>query len=331
MWPFKRKESSTDYSSHVLDATMSEASGVGAGRDFVAAVVACSNFWANKFLQINYEGPPEITISHRMRMARDYVELGHSRFYLDEKGNYIPIISATKIQKGWMITIPDDHQTRSLSVLDAEVLNIVFRPNRARPHEGVPLGKSSTGRLSQGLDNFMADESCGPSGKFLWINHLTHADEDFRRKVRRGFTQMFSFASANKARGKFSVLLNPAPSGKDQQTEISRIGPHWEDSLEKTRAQLYKEIASQRGVPVELLIGGSAASSREGNRIFALTAQGICDFISFHLTEFTGKKVKLDARSLFKLDLISRSRAVGSLTKSGMPLDRALEICGFET
>lgn len=329
MWPFKRKANT--YTEQVLNTAVQEASGSAIGRnDLVAAVVASSNFWANKFSQVSYEGPPEITLSHRMRIARDYVELGHTRFYLNGQGQYIPIISATKIKRGWSITIPDDEQTKSLTVLDAEVLNIVFRPNRVRPYEGMPLGRSGTGRLARGLDSFMGDEANGPAGKFLWINHAPYGDEDARRKIRRGFASMFSFAAASKFRGKFSPILNPAPSGKEQQTTITRIGPDWPESLEKTRAQLYKEIASQCGVPVELLIGGSAASIREGNRIFALTAQGICDLISFHLTEFTGQKVILDASPLFKLDLISRSRAVGSLTNAGVSVSDALAYAGFE-
>ena len=321
----KKKSAPGDHSAQVLDAAMSIASGNETSLELPDGVVASSNFVANKFLQVDITGPKQITQAVLMRIGRDYIEKGFSRWHL-ANDILLPIISATKIKNGWSITIPNDDTSTSLNVLDEQVLNVVFRQDHNFPWRGVPPWKASGVALAQRLDGVMSDEAGGDSGQLMVAPlYAAKSDEDAVKKELTLKKSVFNFRG--KERGKLKVLHNS--SGSDVP-ELLRLGPAWPDSLERTRAQLFKECAACCGIPVECLIGGAAGSIREGHRSWAITAQGILNLIAGNMADFFGEAVELDASPLFKLDLISRSRAAGSLSNAGVSTDEALRLTGFK-
>ena len=332
MWPFKKKEESSTYTEQVLDSTVQEAVGVG-NKEPIAAMTSCSNLYGTRLVQCAYSGPPVISKQHLLNIGRDVVMLGHSRLVIvgDSGGHkLVRPIRADKLSKGgWQVTLREGYTDKTYGILDDEIINFVFNPDPFYPWRGKPLWQSSTARLAVGIDRVMGDEANAAAGKFLWIDFVPFGDEDARRKFARGLRDLFGFVGKN--RGKFTPIVNPAPHGKTQANDIIRVGPDWPDALEKTRAQLFKEICASCNVPPALLLTSPAGSTREGNRQFGIVLQSVCDLLSQTLTVGLNELVELSAKPLLKIDLVSRARSVGSLTNAGVPVARALELCGFES
>ena len=331
MWPFKRKANT--YTEQVLNTAVQEATTTGSSEP-IAAMTACVNLYGSRLPQCRVNGSDAITKRHLLDIGRDTVKYGHSRLLITSSpGGYklVRPIRADKLSKGgWQITLRDGFSDKTLRVLDGEIVNFVFNPDPEYPWRGIPLWKSATARLAVGIDRVMGDEANAGAGKFLWIDYAPYGDEDARKKFARGLQALFGFVGKN--RGKFTPLLNPAPHGKTQGNDIIRIGPDWPDSLEKTRAQLFKEICASCNVPPELILGGAAGTIREGNRQFVTTLQSVCDLLGMTLSESLEQPITISAQPLLKVDLVSRSRSrsVGSLTNAGVPVNQALEMCGFE-
>ena len=332
MWlPFKKKEQANTYTEQVLDSAVQQAIGVGI-KEPIAAMTACSNLYGAKLVQCNVVGPPVITKQHLLNIGRDIVMLGHSRLVIvGSSGGHklVRPIRADKLSKGgWQITLREGFADRTIKILDAEIINFVYNPDPEYPWRGKPLWQSTTALLAINIDRVMSDEASSASGKFLWINGAIFPDEDVRRKEMIKLKNVFDFTGKN--RGKFKGILNPAPQSKEQPDKTVRIGPDWPDALEKTRAQLFKEICASCNVPPELILGGAAGTIREGNRQFVTTLQSVCDLLSQTLTDGLNEKIELSAKPLLKVDLVSRARSVGSLTNAGVPVADALQMCGFE-
>ena len=331
MWPFKKKEASTStYTEQVLDQAVQEASGSGV-KEPIAAMVACANLYGAKLVQCKVVGSVLINKLHLLDIGRDVVKYGHSRLVIVGGNPYqlVRPIRADKLSKGgWQVTLREGFIDRNIKILDDEIINFVYNPDFYYPWRGKPLWKSATARLATNIDRVMSDEAGGASGKFIWINGAIFPDEDARRKEMVKLRNVFDFTGRN--RGRFKGILNPAPQSKEQPQKTVRIGPDWPDALEKTRAQLFKEICASCNVPPELILGGAAGTIREGNRQFGMVMQTVCDLLAMVLSDGLGVHVELSARPLLKVDLVSRARSVGSLTKAGVPVADALQMCGFE-
>ena len=331
-WPFKKKEQASTYTAQVLDAAVQAASGVGASEP-IAAMVACSNLYGAKLVQCKVVGSLDITKRHLIDIGRDLVKYGHSRLVIvgDSGGHkLVRPIRADKLSKGgWQVTLREGFVDRNIKILDAEIINFVFNPDTEYPWRGKPLWQSTTALLAINIDRVMSDEASSASGKFIWVNGAIFPDEDVRRKEMIKLKNVFDFTGPN--RGKFKGILNPAPQSKEQPDKTVRIGPDWPDALEKTRAQLFKEICASCNVPPELILGGAAGTIREGNRQFVTTLQTVCDLLGLVLSDGLNEKIEISAKPLLKVDLVSRARSVGSLTNAGVPVTRALELCGFES
>lgn len=277
--------------------------------------------------------PPVISKQHLLNIGRDLVMLGHARLVIVGSSNDYKLvrpISANKLSKGgWQITLREGFTDRNIKILDDEIINLIFNQDPFYPWRGKPLWQSSTSRLAINLDRVMGDEAAAAAGKFIWINGARFPDEVAKRKEMPKLKAIFDFTGPN--RGKFKGILNPAPQQQEQTNEIVRVGPDWSDALEKTRAQLFKEICASCNVPPALLLTSPAGSTREGNRQFGIVMQSVCDLLSQTLTVGLNELVELSAKPLFKIDLVSRARSVGSLTNAGVPVARALELCGFES
>ena len=327
MWPFKRKASSTGtYTEQVLDS-VSEAALEQPANGMVAAMAGIANLYGSKLAQCKYEGPPQVTTRHLIDIGRDIPRFGCSRLLIQPDSSLIRPIRADKLRGGWQVTVRQDFLDRTFKVLDSEVINFVFNADPEYPWRGRALWDSVTANLSMNLDRVMSDEARGAAGKFIWVNSGPFQDEDREKKLAATIQRIFNFTGSN--RGKFRVLRNVNSHGKEQSNQIVRIGPDWPDSLERTRAQLAREICAACNVQPEAIFGGAAGTVREGNRQFAQVMQGLCDLLADVLSEGLGTPVTLNADTIFKTDLISRSRALGSMTKAGVKLEDAMEICGF--
>ena len=329
MWPFKQKQTST-FTDQVVAQGVQQATAVA--NEHPAAMPACANLHGTRLVQCTYEGPPVISKEHLLNIGRDVVMLGHARLVIVGDSNdykLIRPIHADKLSKGgWQVTIREGFADRNLKILDAEIINFVFNQDPFYPWRGKPLWQSSTSRLAINLDKVMSDEASSAAGKFIWINGAMAVDEDARRKEMIKLKYIFDFTGAN--RGKFKGILNPSPRTKEQPDKTVRIGPDWSDALEKTRAQLFNEICAACNVPPQLVLGGAGATIREGNRQFGIVMQTICDLLSQVFTDGLNEKIELTAKPLHKIDLVSRARSVGSLVTAGVPVNTALEMCGFD-
>ena len=331
-WPFKRKEQASTYTEQVLDAAVQQAVGVG-NKEPIAAMVACSNLYGAKLVQCKVDGSVLIDKRHLIDIGRDLVKYGHSRLVIVGSSNDYKLVRPVRADKlskgGWQVTLREGFADRNIKILDAEIINFVYNPDPEYPWRGKSLWQSSTAKLAQNLDRVMSDEASGASGKFVWVNGAIFADEVVRRKEMLKLKNVFDFTGPN--RGKFKGILNPAPQSKEQPDKTVRIGPDWPESLERTRAQLFREICASCNVTPELILGGAAGTIREGNRQFVTTLQSVCDLLGIVLSDGLNEKIEISAKPLLKVDLVSRARSVGSLTNAGVPVARALELCGFES
>ena len=332
MWPFKRKASSTGtYTEQVLDSVY-QATLEQPANGMVAAMAGIANLYGVKLAECTYDGPPQITTRHLLDIGRDIPRLGCSHLVIVPEGNSYKLVRPIRADKisgaGWQVTLREGFKDRTLKLLDREIINFVFNPDPEYPWRGRPLWDSVTANLSMNLDRVMSDEARAAAGKFIWVNSGPFQDEDREKKLAATIQRIFNFTGAN--RGKFRVLRNVNPHGKEQSNQIVRIGPDWPDSLERTRAQLAREICAACNVQPEAIFGGAAGTVREGNRQFAQVMQGLCDLLSDVLSEGLGAPVTLNADTIYKTDLISRSRALGSMTNAKVPLDEAMRLCGFK-
>ena len=334
MWPFKSKQSSdSSYTDQVIENGVLQASQPATSK-LVAAQRGVMNVYGDKLAQCSYTGPQQITKKHLLEIGRDIPRYGCSRLVIVPEGNSFKLVRPIRADKltreGWQVTLREGFKDRTLNLLDSEVINFVFNSDPEYPWRGVPLWESVTSYLAAEIDRVMADESKAGAGKFLWINGSPYADAEAMVKIKKRFSAAFS--SLVKSRGELKVLFNPTGGGQhmEQPNTTVRIGPDWPDSIERTRAQLAREICASCNVAPEMLFGGPAGTVRESNRQFVQVMQSVCDVLADTLAESLNQSVMLNADTIYKTDLISRSRALGSMVKAGISLEEAKRIAGLE-
>ena len=84
------------------------------------------------------------------------------------------------------------------------------------------------------------------------------------------------------------------------------------------------------GVPVTVLGNSTDAGSREGLRQFLhMTVEPVARDVARVLSRKFGQELSFNFDKLFASDLMSRARALGSMTTAGMDIDTAADKAGL--
>ena len=91
-----------------------------------------------------------------------------------------------------------------------------------------------------------------------------------------------------------------------------------------------REIYAAIGIPYSLVVDGQGVGQRESyRRMLHSTIGPIARIVESELSEKLGVEIRLSFEALFGGDLAAKSRAVASLTTSGVELERALVLVGL--
>ena len=167
----------------------------------------------------------------------------------------------------------------------------------------------------------MASESRN-AGRLIFMNFDASDDESMRNTIK---SVRFSVDSMSSKKALASIV----GFNRVKNTEIKRVGPDWTTPTATTRSELASELTAACGVPPAVLFGGAVATVREGNRQFIGNLQSLSNRLSMVLSDGLAVRVAIDPKPLLQTDLMSRSRAVGSLTGAGVGLSEALQMAGF--
>ena len=112
-----------------------------------------------------------------------------------------------------------------------------------------------------------------------------------------------------------------------------RLGPDWPASGVDLHALVLQEVIAVCGLPAALAPGANAAGPtlREAQREFLLgTVQPYGDLIAAEASRVLERPVRIHHHKLAAADVAARARGVGTLTKAGVDLERALELVGWD-
>ena len=110
------------------------------------------------------------------------------------------------------------------------------------------------------------------------------------------------------------------------------LGATFDDNTAAIRGQLESSMAAALSTPPALLGLGAAPASerRELQRQYVSSvARPITGLISAELSRVLGADIRLEVGSNSPADLVSRSRAFGSLVKAGVSIESAASATGF--
>lgn len=113
----------------------------------------------------------------------------------------------------------------------------------------------------------------------------------------------------------------------------TRLGPDWSMGGTDLHALVLGEVLAVCGVPASLAPGSNAAGPtlREAQREFLIgTVQPYGALIAAEVSRVLERPVRIHYHALASADVAARARGVGTLTKSGVSLERALELVGWD-
>ncbi len=192
---------------------------------------------------------------------------------------------------------------------------------------GCPPWDGHVARAAANLEGQIGDQGTLPVGHSLRMH--TTADLDDEAVAEFYALTEAAFGQANRSR--FAPLLTQGNS--EDRGFLDTFGADYPASAPQLCAALSGLVLAAAGVPPVLLsanVGGSAY--RDAWRSFLASAvQPVADQLSRAVVEQLGVPCSIEVRSRHNTpaDLVSRARAVGSLTAAGVDVDRALAFAGL--
>ena len=203
-----------------------------------------------------------------------------------------------------------------------------------RGWESAPASRSAlSGRLHGALEQHLAHEVSAPVGSVIPVPASPETDDDdvdvlgdLRKDIRnlRGSVVLTETTSSAFGEGRaFAPQHDWVPQ---------RIGADPPDSLIALRSESGRSVLAAAGVPPSLYeVGGDAAGRREAWRQFLHgSLQPVAEMVAQEIALKLEVAVSINFDRLFASDLTSRSRALGQMTKAGVPLEEARRLAGLE-
>ena len=351
-WPFGQRgavEHRGSYTDAVVAGILAAAGGQSALPGALGAVEAAAGLWARGLataevtpdgLALAAVGPDVLA-----QIGRDLARRGESVFMIDVDRDGVRLLPAC----GWTIS-GGVSPTRWVYALEfalpsgrvakttrpgAAVCHFKYATLSSAPWKGVdPLTFAAlTGRLAAGLETQMADEASGPTGSIFSIPESTNPtkgedDIDPMAGARAGIAG---------AKGAPILLETPAGGYGDpgqaprREWEARRFGAAWPAAVADARPHIQNTIYSVMGIPLSLVnLPADGAGQREAYRRFLYsTIIPVSKLVSTELRSKLDPAAALGFAELAASDVVSRSRAIGSLVKAGVSIEDARRVVGL--
>ena len=266
--------------------------------------------------------------------GRQLIERGEALAVLEVMAGRVKLLPASGFDihggpdpDSWMyrLDVSGPSQVRTVRRESASVVHIRINADPRRPWRGrSPIeGAKDTANLFGRAERSLADETKIPSARIA---------------PRPGRDPDHTYLGKLIAGGVLAPQTNMSfLDGKNQEParfwEPQTMGPEPKDSLVALRSDVGREVLTACGIPPDLFQKSEGAGQREAWRRFVLgTVQPLARIAAAELAaKLDVPELELLSAELYGADLVSRSRALGSMVKAGVGLDDALRLAGLDS
>ena len=349
LWPFRRPEVRNSYTDLIVSALLQAATtGSSASSLVTGALEIAAGFYGRAFASATVNDPALSRVLTPMvlsSIARSLIRNGASLHVIGSgvHGLQLQPIGQWDVRGSrpdpatWQYQIQENvpDGSRSRLVLADAVIHCLYSSDPARPFAGIsPLGwASSTSTLSAHCERALGQEVDGPVGRVLPMPAGTtragKAADDPYAQLKSDLVNLKGGLAVVETTAGGAGDRSGAPHG-DWLTK--KIGPSVSASMVELRQAVLLSVLSVCGIPLSL--AGQPAEGqgqREAWRLFLFgSVIPISRLILFELkSKLAAPDLELTFDDLQAVDMVSRARAVGGLTKAGVELDDALELAGL--
>ena len=347
MWPFNRTEiRESSFTDTLVSQIVARAGGaVSARPTATGALEACAGLIGRAFSAASVDGPAmltaPITAAFLNLIGRELVRRGEVVFHVDVPQDALELTPAAD----WDVTggcVPDEwfyrlnlagpSATTTIGHREASgVLHFKWAYEPARPWRGLsPIQAAAlAGRLSAETAKALADESSGPRGSLLAVP-VDGSDPtvDALRGDLKNLNGAVALVESMKGGWGGASNSREAPVADWIARRLGAAPPAGLVSLHETAS---REVALCCGVPTALLAESpTGTGTREAWRQFLFgTVAPLGKLVADELSRKLDAPISLTWAELRASDLSGRARALGSMVKAGMPLDRAAGLAGL--
>ncbi|QDI74682.1 MULTISPECIES: phage portal protein [Leisingera] len=337
MWPFKKRELEREERAAFPSVTAEYVAGRQAnllsdGSAALSATVAtCAGFWSRGFSMLDpapEAGPLRADVL--AAIGSDLCLRGESCWHIRVDGSDLSLHRAAywdELGRGrYHLHIARPAETETVRAIEGEVLKLVVNPSSEQPWRG-----RSPFQMMGSSPRLMAEIERAVSGALEWTGRglLPFPDvvpEEQQTAALRGLKGGGTLAAI---RSKADFATN---TGQPRGHEFKRVEltPDLQKAdLNPAADGLHARLLAAAGIPPALVTAsGNAGAMREAYRLFVL--QTIEPLARQLLPELAKVGVsKMDSGSMMSADVAGRARAVGTLVKSGVPVDKAMSLVGW--
>lgn len=356
--PRAERRSTLAYSDQGILRSILEAAGgsVRATADATAALEAAAACWQHA-LEATAVAPSTartaaLTPALLGLVGRELVRRGEFVGMLDVDGARVAVLPAGHwtVRGGvrpsswrYELEIYGPDGSESWTVPAAGVLHLRYSVQVGRPERGLaPLTwAGSTASLAGNLEQRQSEETGAAVGSVLPVPRDGTGDDpdadgdndtDPLAKLRADLAGMKGRPMLVESAGSWASAEGlPASQRHADIWRQMRIGGEVPDSHVTLRTEVTRAVLAACGVPAEIIMGADASAAREAWRRFAFgTVAPALRCVESECRDKLGEPgLTLDPSALAAADLVSRSRAVSSLTTAGIEVERALQIAGL--
>ena len=331
----------SDYTSVLTSLLLARAEGNPADPAATAALECAAGLYGRAFAvaEVSPATPATaaLTPSVLCLAARSMIRAGEALFVLEVTGGRLVARAAPHwdVRGGpapetwtYRVDMPGPSGTATREVPSAGVLHFRFATTANEPWRGIsPLGFAAQGgRLSGALETALAGEAAGPSGHVLPIPEGTRdlatlkADLD---GLGGGLKLAETFA------GGWDEGAAAAPQADWTQ---KRLGADPPAPLVDLHEQANLSVLAACGVPAPLVSRSDGTAAREAWRRFLFASVAPLGRLVAEeaAVKLDSPGLSLGFAGLRASDLSGRARALGSMTKAGVPLRQAMRLAGLE-
>ena len=347
-WPWSTREKrQASYSEAVSNALLAVAKGVGNLSQTGAVETAASTI--GKALALSKISPLDnrtsgLTAPLLASIGRQLVVRGEAVFVIEIRAGAVRLIPASSFDVSGNSPFPEDwtyrcdvfspSASRTLTRTSEEVLHFRYSYDPGSPWRGVgPLTRARlTAALAANLESGLSNQASAPTGQLIPVPNPGAADtedgdplSDLKDDLARISGGTLLIETTAGAWGDGRAI---APKG---DWESRRIGfdPSRESGLIREQAAL--AVLSACGIPPSLVSEkAEGTAQREGLRRFInLTLQPLGKILEAELSDKLDADVTLNVDAIQAGDLTGKARAMGSMVKAGMDLEKAVSLAGL--
>lgn len=355
-WPWARRErrAASGYADLLLAAAQNAAARTGSSATTTAAVEAAAGAWSRAFMSATVENADDDVINALGpavlgRIGRALIVSGECLFSidLDDDGEIVlspaaswDISGPTADASTWVYRVNDGGPsgTRMRTLPSAAVVHTLYSFDPAQPWRGRgPLDRASLSTaLHSRAEGALADDAAGAVGYVLPApaGGENAGDDD------ADDDQLGTLLVRLKAlKGRMMVVDSMAGSWGGDHRDAPRLdwtqrrlGPEPDATLTTLHGETAKAIVAACGVPVALVVGGTAAATmRESWRQFLHgSVQPVAEIVQAELRrKLDSPGLTLSFDRLFASDLSGRARAFQSMVGGGMDVAKAAALAGL--